>query len=154
MHVATLSSPRRSALPWPLVRYSASWSTRSEGLKCFMAEASEWHDAHRAGMSLGDGLPRNPFFGSWATSWSSARGSPPWQEAHVKPERAWMSSAKSFAGGLTRASSRARWQSTQPIEATAFEGGVGVGGPAGAARAPEKRTPKKTATTASRRVTA
>ena len=47
--VATLSSPRSSALPWPLVRYSASWSTRSEGLKCFMAEASEWHDAAEGG---------------------------------------------------------------------------------------------------------
>ena len=68
----------------------------------------------------------------------------------MKPERAWMSSAKSFAGGLTRASSRAKWQSTHPIEATALEGGVGVDGPAVTARAPAKRAAK----TASRRVTA
>ena len=116
-----------------------------------MAAASEWHEPQSAGMSFGDGLPRNPFFGSWATSWSSACGSPPWQEAQVKPERAWMSSAKSFAGGLTRASSSARWQSTHPIETTAFEGGVGAGagGPAEAARVPAKRTAK----TASRRFT-
>jgi hypothetical protein len=43
VHTATFGSfSSRSRRPWTEVAYSTTWSTRSEGLYCFMKRASEW----------------------------------------------------------------------------------------------------------------
>src|SRR5450759_2266641 len=124
-HCATLVSPSKSFWACLLVRYSESWSTRSDGLKCFIRTASPWHLPQRAGISFGANFPWNSFFGSCARSWSCWFGSPPWHEAQVKPARACTSCANARAGGERVSSSIARWHSAQRLVGGAWSLGAG-----------------------------
>src|SRR3989338_6928448 len=55
---ATLESPNwLSRCPCTEVLYSATWSTRSEGLYCLMKRPSEWQRPHTCASSRRPGLP-------------------------------------------------------------------------------------------------
>jgi len=56
-HWATRVSPVNSFCACLLVLYSESWSTRRDGLKCFISAASPWQPPHSEGISRGANFP-------------------------------------------------------------------------------------------------